>query len=186
MGPFGQIYARLVEQGYAVVPIAPGTKKPGLPCNGHWVDFKGWTTYFRAGNVQRLHERWAGTDAGIGVLCGPPSSDLVAIDIDTDDSGIADALRSVLPATPAKKKGARGETWFYCAPGVPSRAWVIDGRKVVEIIGPGRQTVLPPTIHPDLQRPYRWSGTETLEDVRPQDLPALPRRLASPPSPSRS
>jgi hypothetical protein len=83
----------------------------------------------------------------------------------------------VLPATPAKKKGARGETWFYCAPGVPSRAWVIDGRKVVEILGPGRQTVLPPTIHPDLQRPYRWTGAETLEDIRPQDLPALPIKV---------
>jgi hypothetical protein len=107
------------------------------------------------------------------VLCGPPSSDLVAIDIDTDDPEIADALRRALPATPAKKKGARGETWFYRGPGVPSRDWVTDGGKV-QIIGPGRQTVLPPTIHPDLQRPYRWTGLETLEDLRPRDLPLLP------------
>jgi hypothetical protein len=174
MGPFGHTYARLVDRGYAVLPIAPGTKKPGLPRNGNWTDFPGWTT-FRASNGQ--HEHWAQSDAGIGVLCGPPSGDLVAIDIDTDDSGIADALRRVLPATPAKKKGARGETWFYHGPEIPSRAWVIDGRKAVEILGPGRQTVLPPTIHPDLQRPYRWTGSETLEDIRPQDLPALPIKV---------
>jgi hypothetical protein len=54
MGAFGRVYARLVEQGYAVVPIAPGTKKPGLPCNGHWIDFKGWTTYSHKGCGQKV------------------------------------------------------------------------------------------------------------------------------------
>jgi hypothetical protein len=124
--------------------------------------------------VQRLHERWAGTDAGIGVLGGPASNDLIGVDIDTDDRQIIAALRAALPPTSVKKVGARGATWFFHAPGLPSRSWVIDGRKVVEIISAGRQTVLPPTIHPDLGAPYRWTGSETLEDLRPQDLPKLP------------
>jgi hypothetical protein len=173
MGPFGSVYARFVERGYSVLPIMPGTKKPGLPCNnnGEWMDFPGWTTF----QPTLVHLKlWALSSAGIAVLCGPPSGCLIAVDIDTDDPGIIEALCRILPATPVKKKGARGESWFYFGPGISSRAWLISGRKVVEIIGPGRQTVLPPTIHPDLGEPYRWTGSKTLEELRPQDLPQLP------------
>jgi hypothetical protein len=64
MGPFGLTYARLVEHGYAVLPIMPGTKKPGLPCNnsGGWMDFPGWTT-FQPTIVH--HKLWALSTAGI-------------------------------------------------------------------------------------------------------------------------
>jgi hypothetical protein len=43
----------------------------------------------------------------------------------------------------------------------------------VELIGPGRQTVLPPMPHPDTGQPYVWLGEEALEEVKPQELPAL-------------
>jgi hypothetical protein len=173
MGPFGLAYARLVEHGYAVLPIMPGTKKPGLPCNnnGGWMDFPGWTT-FRPTLVH--FKLWALSSAGIAILTGPRSGDVIALDNDSNDPRIAEALRSVLPDTPARKKGAKGDTGFYYGPGIPSHAWVINGRKVVEILGAGRQTVLPPTIHPDLGEPYRWTGSKTLEELRPEDLPLLP------------
>jgi hypothetical protein len=173
MGPFGQVYARLVEQGYSVLPIMPGTKKPGLPSNnsGGWMDFPRWTTFQ---STYAHHKHWALSSAGIGVRCGLLSGYLVVIDIDTDDPGILETLCKILPATPVKKKGARGESWFYYGPDIASRAWLINGCKVVEILGAGRQTVLPPTIHPDLGEPYRWTGSKTLEELRPQDLPLLP------------
>jgi len=173
MGPFGLVYARLVEHGYAVLPIMPGTKKPGLPCNnnGGWMDFPGWTTF----QPTIVHLKlWALSSAGIAILTGPRSGDVVALDNDSDDPRIAEALRRVLPETPVEKKGAKGGTGFYRGPGIRSHAWVINGRKVVEILGAGRQTVLPPSIHPDLGEPYRWTGTKTLEELRPQDLPLLP------------
>ena len=173
MGPFGVVYARLVEHGYAVLPIMPGTKKPGLPCNnnGGWMDFPGWTTF----QPTVVHFKlWALSSAGIAILTGPRSGDVVALDNDSDDPGIAEALRKVLPETPAEKKGAKGGTGFYRGPGIRSHAWMINGRKVVEILGDGRQTVLPPTIHPDLGEPYRWTGSKTLEELRPEDLPLLP------------
>jgi hypothetical protein len=172
MGPFGLVYARLVEHGYSVLPIMPGTKKPGLPRgnNGEWMDFPGWPT-FQPTPVH--HKLWALSSAGIGVLSGPPSGYLIVIDIDTNDSGIIEALCRILPATPVKKKGARGESWFYFGPDISSHSWRINGCKVVEILGAGRQTVLPPTIHPDLGEPYQWIGSKTLEELRPQDLPRL-------------
>jgi hypothetical protein len=172
MGPFGLTYARLVEQGYAVLPIMPGTKKPGLPYgNGNWMDFPGWPT-FQSTYVH--HKLWAQSTAGIAILTGQRSGDTVALDNDSDDPRIAEALRSVLPDTPVRKKGAKGDTGFYHGPGIRSHSWMIDGRKVVEILGTGRQTVLPPTIHPDTGEPYRWTGTKTLEEVRPEELPRLP------------
>jgi hypothetical protein len=172
MGPFGLVYAPLVEHGYAVLPIMPGTKKPGLPFgDGKWMDFPGWPTF----QPTLVHLKlWALSSAGIGVLCGPRSGYLVVIDIDTDNPGILEALYEILPATPVKKKGARGESWFYFGPDIPSRAWLINGCKVVEILGAGRQTVLPPTIHPDLGEPYRWTSSKTLEELRPEELPRLP------------
>jgi len=77
-----------------------------------------------------------------------------------------------------KKAGAKGETRFYYGPSIASQNWSLDGNRVIEVIGPGRQTVLPPSIHPDTQQPYRWLTPDTLEDVQPQDLPALPEDIA--------
>jgi hypothetical protein len=67
MGPFGLTYARLVEQGYAVLPIMPGTKKPGLPCgtdahgNEKWMDFPRWPTFQ---STLAHHKHWALSSAG--------------------------------------------------------------------------------------------------------------------------
>ena len=38
--------------------------------------------------------------------------------------------------------------------------------------------MLPPTIHPDTGAPYRWSGSESLEDLQPHELPTLPADIA--------
>jgi hypothetical protein len=176
MGPFGLTYARLVEQGYAVLPIMPGTKKPGLPCgsdahgNEKWMGFPDWTTF---PSTPVHHKLWAKSTAGIAILTGGRSGDAVALDNDSDDPAIAAALRKVLPDTPVRKKGAKGDTGFYYGPGIPSRSWTINGRKVVEILGTGRQTVLPPTIHPEAGEPYQWTGSKTLEELRPEELPRL-------------
>jgi hypothetical protein len=175
LGPFEQCAARLLEQGYTVVPIIPGSKKPGFFCNGHWVGLAAWTTRFTG--RRSLHderERWGRAGAGIGVLGGPPSLDMVGVDIDTEDPDILAALLAVLPPTPIKKRGAKGETCFYRGPDIASQSWSIAGRRAVEIIGPGRQTVLPPTVHPDTHAPYRWLTLDTLEHVSPRELPLLP------------
>ena len=90
-------------------------------------------------------------------------------------AAIRTALAAILPGTTVRKVGRRGETLFYYAPQITvSKRWLIDGEVICELIGPGRQTVLPPTIHPDTNAPYRWTGTEGLDAVKPDELPALP------------
>jgi hypothetical protein len=181
MGPFEQHAERLIERGYTVVPIIPGTKKPGFLCNGQWIGLMAWTTRFNGhASLQEERTRWGLGDAGIGVLGGPPSQGLIGVDIDTEEADLLAALLAVLPPTPVKKTGAKGETRFYYGPGIASQSWRIAGidRPVVEIIGPGRQTVLPPTIHKDTKTPYRWLTPDTLEDLQPQELPVLPDDIA--------
>lgn len=175
-GPFACHYARLVEHGYRPVPIIPGSKRPGVFEAGTWQGLRGWST--RVPTAAEL-ARWARHGSGIGVVCGPASRDLVAIDIDTDNEAIVAALLAVLPATSCRKAGARGETLFYRGPGIPSRSWDIDRTRIVEIIAGGRQTVLPPTIHPGTKAPYRWTGDDQLGALAPDALPRLSADIAA-------
>jgi hypothetical protein len=176
MGAFQQIGARLIERGYAAVPIIPGTKRPGVFRNGRWVGLPRWQTRYDSRKPSETEiAHWSEGDTGIGVIGGAVSHGMVAFDIDTDDDAIRAALTAILPGTTVRKIGKRGETLFFHAPHVSvSKRWTIDGEVICELIGPGRQTVIPPTIHPDTNAPYRWSGIEGLDAVEPDELPALP------------
>jgi hypothetical protein len=37
MGAYAQFAERLIERGYAAIPIMPGTKRPGFFCAGMWM-----------------------------------------------------------------------------------------------------------------------------------------------------
>src|SRR5712671_2564590 len=161
LGPYDLFHDRLIERGYAAIPIIPGTKKPGRYFAGMWIGLSNWQRRFANGfpSSEDLI-RWGEGNAGIGVLGGYRG--LIAVDVDTDDVVLRDAIMSTLPPSPVRKSGKKGETLFFHGPGIKSQSWDIDKRRVVDLIGPGRQTVLPPTIHPDIGRPYRWTGLEAL------------------------
>jgi hypothetical protein len=175
VGAYADIGERLIERGFAAIPIMPGTKRPGFLHDGQWLGLSNWQKRFNRGAPPESERaRWGAGDAGIGVVTGPASRGAIAIDIDTDDATVISAITSILPPTPIRKRGGKGETLFYFGPQITSStSWNLDGRRVVDLIGPGRQTVLPPTLHPDTGKPYVWTGTEALEDVTPDELPEL-------------
>lgn len=182
-GPYAQIGPRLIERGYAALPIMPSSKRPGSMRRGEWVGMNAWHTEYSARLPSRWEvQTWSMSDAGVGVLCGPGSRGLVAVDIDTDDAAIKAAICSVLPPTTVRKSGKKGETLFFVAPEMtvlpkPS-SWNINGERVCDLIGPGRQTLLPPTVHMDTGQPYKWTGPDALDDVEPSELPELPADIA--------
>ena len=180
MGAYQQVSELLIKRGYGAVPIMPGTKAPGFFFAGMWIGLLNWQKRFDNGPPPADERaRWAAEDSGVGVLGGKGSHGLVGVDIDTNDSAIRAALETILPTTLVRKIGNRGETMFYYGPDVPeSKSWYINGKCIVELIGPGRQAVLPPTIHPDTGAPYYWSGSARLEDLAPHELPALPGDIA--------
>jgi hypothetical protein len=178
MGVYANLSERLIERGYGAVPIMPGTKRPGILFAGQWIGLANWQRRFNNGTPSATElTKWAAGDTGLGVLGG--FNGLVAVDIDTDDPVYWNAVIAILPSSPVRKAGQKGETLFYYGPGIEkSQSWSIGTMRIVDLIGPGRQTVLPPTIHPDTNRPYRWITLETLEDWAPSELPLLPTHIA--------
>ncbi|WP_407528416.1 DUF3987 domain-containing protein [Methylobacterium oryzisoli] len=178
-GAYGQVGARLVELGYAAIPIIPGTKRPGVPlADGSYIGMDDWQARFRNRLPLDVEvDRWSDSGAGVCVVLGPPSGGVVSADIDTDDVAIRAAILSVLPETMVGKAGQKGETLFYRgSASFPSRAFNIPGAdgkpvRVLDLLGPGKQTVLPPTVHPDTGQPYRWTRLQALDAVSPDELP---------------
>jgi hypothetical protein len=64
VAPYARVGAKLVEQGYAAIPIIPGTKRPGV--NG--VGMTAWSELTHA-DIEEDVDRWSSTSAGVGVLC---------------------------------------------------------------------------------------------------------------------
>jgi AAA domain/Bifunctional DNA primase/polymerase, N-terminal len=150
--------------GYRVVPIAPGTKYPGVHQGfGSYIALVGWPT---------SHVTDPQPGAGIGLICGDP---FIAADIDSEDEGLGVELIDALTDSNGiviTKTGKRGQTLLLQPPAgvtVRSRKFLINGATVFEMLAEGRQTVLPPTIHPDLKKPYRWgNGATPLNTELPQ------------------
>ena len=98
-----------------------------------------------------------------GLVCGPASG-VLWIDIDSDDPKVIDAVKP----SPVRKRGRKGESRaFRFNPDIPSCK--VAG--IIDILAYGRQTVLPPTIHPDTLKPYVWVTPDTLENFSVSDLP---------------
>ena len=94
MGAYAQCAERLIERGFAAVPIMPGTKRPGFFFAGMWIGLANWQRRFNGGPPPASErERWAAGDTGVGVVAGQASHGLIAVDIDSEDPAIQAALR---------------------------------------------------------------------------------------------
>lgn len=165
-------YAYL-ERGYSVIPIAPGTKRPGSWSEGEgWKGMYDWERFSVRLPTELETEhfyRWPG--AGIGLLTGKLSK-IVALDRDYDCPG-TDALERLIPWSPVKKKGAKGYTAFFQYNGERSCSYNINGMRVLDVLSDGRQTLMPGTLHPD-GHTYVYLTEDCLEDFDPEHLPKLP------------
>lgn len=163
MSAFSEASTRLFGAGYSIIPLAPGTKSPTL---------EKWTRYCKElpthDDIVRWNQ-WQG--ANIGVCLGVASG-IIAIDLDNDVDGLIGKIEGLLPATPVAKTGKKGKTLFYRYTGELSRGLSVSGVRVVDILSSGRQTVLPPSIHPDTGKPYEWFG-RPLWEYKSSDLPAI-------------
>jgi hypothetical protein len=89
------------------------------------------------------------------------------------------AILSVLPHTDVRKRDAKGETRFCRSnDAIRSKVFKVNGKVVLEVQGKAKQTVLPPTVHPDTGRPYKWLGDRTLFDTKSSELPELADDIA--------
>jgi bifunctional DNA primase/polymerase-like protein len=119
-------------------------------------------------------------DFGIGLLMGSPFSDgtsLGALDIDRDE--YVRIGRALLRDPPCGRIGKKGAVFFVRVRGRLSnpefRVAGDEGKalgKVAECLFIKKLCVIPPTIHPDTKRPYRWIG-RALHEVEFNELPIV-------------
>jgi P4 family phage/plasmid primase-like protien len=116
----------------------------------------------------------------IGVATGYQRLVVVEIDVADDDPRAPEihaAVRSVVVASTVAKRGSKGRSDFYRMPvgaALVSRQFRDkDGHVIAEVLADGRQTVIPPSIHPD-GHPYTWLTDGTLYDTTVDELPECP------------
>lgn len=173
--PYARIAANLRENGYHAMPVMPGSKVPGEIFQGQWRGMSGWAKFCDTMPADFIHDQWEKLpDAGVCVAHGK----IVGLDLDTDRADVAEAIRGAIEIPNVRRKGQKGWMAYY-RPGdglsdLPARVRWYDGDTVcVEILLHGTQSVLPPTIHPDTNKPYTWLMGETLENTDISELPVL-------------
>jgi Bifunctional DNA primase/polymerase, N-terminal len=178
LSAYGKVGAKLIDQGFCALPVKPGTKAPGEYIAGHWHGMFKWTEKFanRKPSAFEISTWEKAPGAGVCVVLGSQSRDLVAIDIDLEE--IVEPVMAALPYTPVRKRGKKGITLFYWGKGVKSAKMKrpVEGgpmQGMIDILSNGNQTVLPPTIHKDTKEPYKWVGL-SLVDAQDSDIPELP------------
>ena len=84
MARFG---ARLVTNGFGILPIGPGTKKPGQFKRGAWADYPEWNRHTERATTEVEVTTWsAWPECGIGLVGGA----VAAVDIDVvEDAELA-------------------------------------------------------------------------------------------------
>jgi len=127
----------LWRQGWAVVPIPAGRKRPIVP---EWEKLRL--------DEDAIPAAFA-SSGNVGILLGEPSGWLVDVDLD-----VAEAVRiapALLPET-ARKSGRPGNPtshyWYTATGTITERFKAPDGTMLVELRSTGCQTVVPPSTHP--------------------------------------
>ena len=167
MARFGE---SLVTNGYAILPIAPGTKKPGRFVRSRWLDYPDWTRHAERPTTGTEVAAWAKwPDAGIGVVGGK----VAAIDIDiADDAELAQRIETLarerLGATPAVRIGKAPKRILVYRTAAPFKG---IRRHPLEVLCLGQQFVAH-AIHPETGEPYRWPE-ETLANIGIESLPVI-------------
>ena len=137
--------------GLPAIPLMEKQKRPAIPR---------WQLFADVMPTEDEKSAWlnAFPNGNIGLPMGP-TSNLVAIDIDTDDPAIMKVLDAVLPKSPWTRVGKKGMVRIYRYSGErTTRIKAATGEMICEILSKGTQFVLPPSIHPDTGRAYTASG----------------------------
>ncbi|MBT3437382.1 MAG: AAA family ATPase [Oceanospirillaceae bacterium] len=144
----GELGPMLNENGYNIIPVVKGTKRPAL---ANWSRIK---------STQEFIESWS-PDASIGITTG----DVVAIDIDCYDKHVTNAIVKYCDQHIGKGlrrvgKAPKALLVFRTEQNIKKAVSAkyfdqSDNTNCIEILGKGQQFVAF-GIHPETQEEYRW------------------------------
>jgi hypothetical protein len=167
--------ARLVTNGYGILPIGPGTKKPGQFKRGAWADYPEWNRHTERPTTEVEVTTWATwPECGIGLVGGM----VAAVDIDVvEDAELALRIeklaRERLGDTPALRIGKAPKRMLIYRTETPFRG---IKRHPLEVLCLGQQFVAYAN-HPDTGAPYAWPE-EGLADLDITELPEITAEMA--------
>jgi putative DNA primase/helicase len=158
--------------GIPVIPLRPRSKIPAPTA---------WQAFASKMPDADTQAQWllGYPDGNVGLPLGSQSG-MLAIDLDSDDPQVLKILMDLMPPVLWKRVGKKGAVYMYRFNGErTTRIKGEDGNTIVEILSSGTQVVLPPSIHPDTQRPYE-ANCELLSvasklSVLPRDFETLLR-----------
>ena len=201
--PFTVAAAELLPLGYHPIPLLPPGhdsdgrgKAPGVYRSGRWGHMREWERYRDRAATDFEMRLWTQNwpEANGGILLGSPAGPglqyaLIGVDVDTRDPDEFDAIVRALPHSPMSKKGDKGLTLFFAAPAeIKSRGYKVGPRgkqrTLMDLLtgNQTRQTVVPPSVHPDGPT-YVWvSGPVAAVDLpvfTEDDLAVLEETLES-------
>lgn len=127
-----------IARGYAVIPLAPGTKKP---IN------KGWTKGAAFRTVEDVRQRWPGVACNVGILC----EGWLVVDVDVHKGGAASFERlqelGALPRTLKHRTWSMGIHQIYRLPsGTCVSNGPLAGFPGIDIKSTGGQIVAPGSV----------------------------------------
>ena len=111
--------------------------------------------------VEDLEKYFSG-EGNIGLKCGDPSGGLVDVDIDdTYALAIAPSFLSSTKMRHGRKGSPLSHYWYRLSDGAGDSLQFKDpdGSMLIELRSTGRQTAVPPSIHPSGE-PLEWCGAE--------------------------
>ena len=155
---YGNVAARLLDNGYQPLPIRPNTKRPAI---------SRWSTCpINASQTDDWSQNFA--DCGVGLRTGH----LVGVDIDLMDPDLAHQAMAIVTSSlgdTLMRVGLWPKRLLLYRTAIP-----IPKLKVgkIEVLGTGQQFVAF-GIHPDTGRPYDWPLGESPLDVPLADLPEV-------------
>ncbi|NBS94788.1 MAG: hypothetical protein EBT08_01290, partial [Betaproteobacteria bacterium] len=162
--------ATLVERGYAILPIQPASKKPGMFRLGAWQDYPKWSRHCERDTTENEVDIWGDwPEAGIGIAAGR----VIGIDIDVVDSPqvalrIEALAKRLLGDTPAVRIGRAPKRLLVYRAAQPFSGFKYPP---IEVLGLGQQFIAY-GIHPDTGKPYEWP-VQTLTDLQIEELPEI-------------
>lgn len=132
--------------------------------------------YAATTDPDRIAAMLAAVPRGLLAVRTGAASGLVVVDIDPRHGGRVDP--ALMPPTRAVATGHDGWHLYYRHPGQPVPSRPLPGRAGVDVKADGGYVVLPPSVHPDTGRAYRW-----LTAARPvvEMPPALAEAVTDPP-----
>jgi hypothetical protein len=170
MARFG---ARLVTNGYAILPIAPGTKKPGQFARA-WHDYPQWNRHASRATTECEVATWSKwPDCGVGIVGGA----VAALDIDiprmpnwpcASSAGPRTAGRHARPAHRPGTEAAAGLSRAQPFAGSGARRWKCSASGSSSWPMPASR----------YRPPYAWPD-EGLADLDIESLPAIDAEAAA-------